>query len=172
MNLEEQAKIILEQFPIHRQMPASLSGKYHIGETQREHLELAVNVMKHMCKEFNITNQDKDMLIAATYLHDMGLYVITKEGNIQEPGWDYYPETNYSRLYGLMQIHPTVGAALLSDEKFKIDRKPEIQNLIRKHMSHWYKMEPQPGNLYEYLICISDYIASKGKGIFEYNRGE
>lgn len=165
-SLEQIALEILEIFPIYKEMPASLSGKHHIGETSREHLELAVKIMKHLCDEFNINPEDRDMLIATTYLHDLGLYVITQKGKSPIYNWIYYAESGYSRSDDLMKLHPSIGAVVL--ESFDIPRKQEIQNLIKTHMSHWYKFEEQPANLYQYLICIADYMASKGKNIFNY----
>lgn len=170
-HLEIIAKDILNAYPIHKTMPASLSGKYHIGETQRQHLEMATNVMRHLCKEFNISKEDTDMLLAATWLHDIGLYVITKEGNWSgDDGWVYYKKTGYSRLMAGMQSHGTIGASLLSRYE-NIPRLKEIMRLVSVHMSHWYPMQPQPQTMYERLICIADYIASKGEDIF-YNNGE
>ena len=166
--LETIALAILDGYPIHLTMPASISGKYHIGETQRQHLEMATNVMRHLCREFNISEEDTDMLIAATWLHDLGLYVITQKGRIKLDGWKYYEETRYSRLMAGMQSHGTIGASLLLRYTDKqLPRKEEIMNLISVHMSHWYPMQPQPKTMYERLICIADYMASKGDNIFK-----
>ena len=164
-NIEKRALEILDEFPIHFELPASLSGKHHIGETQREHLEIAVKICKHLCDEFNI-KEDRDMLLAATWLHDIGLYIISQKGNVKLDGWKFYEATGYSRLIDIMQIHGTIGACVL--DRFDIPRKKEIQKLIRSHMSHWYLKEPQPNSLYEYIICTSDYIASRGKNILNY----
>ena len=168
--LETIAKDILNGYPIHLEMPASLSGKYHTGETQRQHLEMATNVMKHLCREFNISKEDTDMLVAATWLHDLGLYVITQKGEIKLNGWKYYEKTGYSRLMAGMQSHGTIGASILSNPKYeKMPRRKEIMRLVSVHMSHWYPMQPQPETMYERLICIADYMASKGKSVFENN---
>lgn len=164
--IEKRALEILDKFPIYFELPASLSGKHHIGETQREHLEIAVKVCNHLCDEFNVQGEDRDMLLAATWLHDIGLYIISQKGDIKLDGWKYYKATGYSRLTDIMQIHGTIGACIL--DNFDIPRKEEILKLIRSHMSHWYPKEPQPDSLYEYIICISDYIASRGKSILDY----
>ena len=158
---------ILNNFSIHAKMPASLSGKYHIGESHIRHLEMATNVMRHLCNEFKISKEDTDMLVAATWLHDIGLYVITKKGNWSgDDGWVYYEKTDYSRLASAMQSHGTIGASILSQYK-DLPRLKEIQNLVSVHMSHWYPMQPQPKTMYENLICIADYTASRGEGIFK-----
>jgi len=163
--IEKRALEILENYPIYKHQPASISGKYHIGETQEEHLKLVNNVLKHLCDEFNIQNEDRDMLLASGWLHDLGMYVITKKGKIDEFGWKYYEVTGYSKFQNLMDKHGSIGAKEL--EKYNIPRKKEIQKLIACHMSHWYPNEPQPNCLYDYLLCIADYVASRGHGILE-----
>ena len=160
------AKKILSEFPIRKEMPASLSGKYHIGETQEQHINIAVNVMKELCREFDIRGKDRDMLIAATYLHDIGLYIITEKGESTIPDSHYYKDSGWSRSHTLMRLHPIIGAKLL--DKYEIPRKKDIKRLVSVHMSHWYKDGcPLPETFYERLICIADYVASKGNGIFE-----
>ncbi len=164
--IEERAKQILEDFSIYKELPASISRKHHIGETLSLHLDLAVNVMNHLCDEFNIQGEDKDMLIGATWLHDIGRCAISQKGKVEEAGWKYYEATGYSRIKSLMKIHGSIGRAILDD--YDIPRKKEIQRLISVHMSHWYELEPQPENLYEYLICIADYVESRGVDILKY----
>lgn len=166
----EMAKEILKDFPIYEKLPASISGKHHVGETAKQHVETAVNVMKHLCDEFNIHGVEKEMLIAATYLHDIGIYAITVKGKIDIPGWKYYEETDYSRCPALMQLHPLVSASLLNRYKDKFDESMllVLKRLVSIHMSHWYPMCPQPETLDEYLICTADYVASRGTGILKY----
>jgi len=164
--ITKRALEILEDFPIHYELPASLGGKYHIGETARQHIELAVNVMQHLCDEFNIKGSDRDLLIGATWLHDIGIYEISKKGNVKERGWKYFEATGYSKHTSSMKKHPILGAYIIS--YYNIPRKKEVRNLISVHMSHWYPNCPQPENLHEYLICTADYVASRGKGILEY----
>ena len=164
--IENQAKKILSNYPIIKELPCSLSGRYHIGETAQEHLERTANIMRHLCDEFGVKEHDRDMLIAAAYLHDIGLYIITKKGKVDEPGWKYHKETNFSRLDSLMRLHPLLGAAILED--CRLGRKKDIQRLVSVHMSHWYhRFCPQPKGLYEYMICTADYFASR-KNITEY----
>jgi len=165
MTLENHAKLILEEYPIYKKLPSSISNKYHIGETQMEHLQTVVNIMSYLCEEFKIKNDDRDMLFAASWLHDLGLYIITRKGIVDLPGWKYYEQTGYSRLESAMKSHGTIGAELLN--YYDIKRKKEIQRLISVHMSHWYPLQPQPETTYEKLICIADYLASKGNKIFK-----
>lgn len=166
----EVAREILKDFPIYETLPASISGKYHIGETAKEHVECTVGVMKHLCDEFNIHGIERDMLIAATYLHDIGIYHITVKGKIDIPGWKHYEAIDYSRSIFLMQVHPLISASLLDKYKDMFDEDVflTIQRLVSVHMSHWYYLCPQPEKLGDYLICVADYVASRGSGILKY----
>ena len=158
--IEYKAKQILDQFPIHLDLPASLSGHFHIGETNRQHIENTASIMRHLCDEFKIEDSDRDMLIAAAYLHDIGYYVISRKGKVDEPGWKYYPNCDYSRIESQSKIHALIGAAIIKD-CIDLPRREEIARLVSVHMSHWHKMCPQPNNLYEYLLCTADYLASR-----------
>lgn len=177
MKLEDIAREILKKYPIHKKLPCSLSGKYHIGETQKEHLRLAYNVGIELCREFNVIGNAKDKILCAILLHDIGLYVITKKGKINIAGWDYFEKTGYSRNYDLMKLHPVIGAVIADRELKKHGvgdtERGYIKKCIACHMSHWYKNTcPEPdGSIEDYIVCTSDYIASKGKGIFENKEG-
>lgn len=157
--LEDRAKEILNDFPIIKEMPASLSGRFHIGETAYQHLENTANVMRHLCDEFKIPDEDRDMLIAVAYLHDIGLAVITEKGKVLKPGWISPEGINYSRIDSLCRIHPMISASII--EGYSIGRKTEIKRLVSVHMSYWYTMTPKPNGRYEDLICIADYLASR-----------
>lgn len=168
--IEEEAKRILKyDFPYHKDIPASLSTKHHIGETHEEHLQLVNNVLQHMCDEFNIHGEDRDVLLAAGWLHDIGEYEIVLKGKVDNPQWTYYDKTDYSRLDNLMTSHGTIASRVL--DNYEIPRLEDIKRLVACHMSHWYPNEPQPQQLDEYLLCTADYVASRGKSILEY-KGE
>lgn len=167
MTLENMAIGILKNFPIYEKMPASISGKHHNQETSKQHLEKTVSIIQHLCDEFNVELADRDMLIAAGWLHDIGLYVITREGKSDDVNWKNY-DSGYCRLIYARSSHGSIGAAVL--EKYEIPRKKEIQRLISTHMSHWYPNQPQPNCLYEYILCMADYTASLGDKIFCYEK--
>ena len=57
-----------------RKLRFLLSGQEVTEDYFDWNLEIAVKVMKHLCREFNISDNDRDLLIASTYLHDIGLY--------------------------------------------------------------------------------------------------
>ena len=166
--IEEQAKQILEKFPQIKTQPASISGKYHLGETLLEHLERCASIMRHLCDAFNIKDSDRDMLIACAYLHDLGLCLITfREDEITvKEGWDRF-HTGWVRSRALMVLHPLISASLL--DEYEIARKEDIKKIISSHMAHWYKLTPQPTTFYQQLLVIADYLASrKEETLFTY----
>ncbi|KKL64180.1 hypothetical protein LCGC14_2167600 [marine sediment metagenome] len=167
--LEKQALEIFQDFPIINELPASVSGKHHIGETARQHIQTTVHVMKHLCLEFNVPEEDQDLLIASAWLHDIGGYPLCVKGKMDLPHWHYY-DTGFSRLDCFFYLHPVLSAEIING--YEIDRKEEIKRLVSVHMSHWYKDCPQPDltKLYEVLICTADYVASKGDGMFFPNK--
>ena len=168
MKIEEQAKEILKLFPQIKEQPASLSGRFHIGETVEQHLERVASVMRHLCDGFHIYGNDRDMLIACAYLHDLGIYVITKKGKIDMFGWTYH-ESGWSRMEYLMKIHPVLSAHILDEIKLPLDRKHEIKRIVSIHMGKWYRSTPKPENLYEYLLVIADYLSNRKQGLFDYH---
>ena len=168
--LEQRAREILNSLKGFSEFPASISGKYHYGETMEDHLTRVVEIIKDLCREFKVSEADTDMLSAAGWLHDIGRFPITKKGLQivifafgESPGWQFFEKTGYSRMIGKMEEHPIIGSQLL--EKFEIPRKKEIQRLIAIHMSHWYPEQPQPdtSNLFEVIICTADYLSSRKK---------
>ena len=165
-------------------MPTSISGKHHHGETQGEHINAVVALIKHLCNEFRITGSRRDVLITAGLLHDIGLVLITvkedieKYGSFQRLGWKYFKDTGYSRQYEAHQLHPMFSAQLIKKygqtswpwiDEDNLDRMEDIIRLVSCHMSHWYApVCPQPKTLDERILCIADYLASKGTASFRY----
>jgi len=159
--LEKIAKEILKDFPQIKEQPASLSAKNHFGETSLQHLEYTASIMRHLCDSLNIHGEDRDMLIACAYLHDLGIYIITCKGKMNGSEWTYYKKTGWSRRNAWMPYHAKLSADIL--EEYNIPRKEEIQKIISTHMNHWYKNTPKATNLYEYLMVEADYLATRKK---------
>jgi len=165
--LETRAKEILAKLDGFLEIPASISGRYHYGETMEDHLTRVVEIIKDLCREFNISEEDTDMLSAVGWLHDIGRYLITVKGDVSKKAsnWTYFKKTGYSRQDGMMEKHPLIGSRMLIETDKEIPRKKEIQRLIEIHMSHWYPEQPQPDTtkLFEVIICTADYLASRRK---------
>jgi putative nucleotidyltransferase with HDIG domain len=169
--IEKTALQILKNFPQILEQPASISGNFHLGETVMQHLERCASMMRHLCDGMNIHGEDRDMLIACAYLHDLGIYSITRKGEmggLANPGWCYHKETGWSRMDELMKIHPILSATIL--DGFRIPRQEEIKQIISTHMGFWYKnnINPRPKTLYEYLMVEADYLATRPDSLTEF----
>ena len=164
MKIIEKAKEILKKFDT--EQPASLSGKFHHGETMQEHLEKCVNIMKYLCDAFGIVDENREVLIASAWLHDIGKLVLSQKQ--KNEGLYRNFECGYSRIDCLMKIHPIISDILL--DEFNIGRKADIKRLVSVHMGHWYKNRymPRPKQLDEYLIIMADYLASRKGDLFKY----
>jgi HD superfamily phosphohydrolase YqeK len=158
-SIEQQAYNLLnKRFLGWREVPASISGRFHGNESMDLHIKHTVSVTKHLCDCYDIQGEDRDLLVASAVLHDMGKFVISTPSKIMIPGWRYYPQTDYSRIEGLYKIHGPVGAAVLDD--YKIDRKDELKAIVASHMHRFAPDAPQPITLYQHIICLADYIAT------------
>jgi len=167
--IEYRARAILSNFKEGLASPASLSGKFHLSETIEQHLERCVNIMEYLCDAFKIEGEDRDLLIAAILLHDIGKFVITQKGTSSRFLWVNY-KSGFTRVDQLMKIHPIIGSMLLTE--LDLPRKKEIQRLVSVHMGNHYKNNhnPRPNNLFEYLICLADFLSSRGGDLFKHER--
>ena len=138
--------------------PPSPSGKYHTHEnTMEEHIQDTVTCALDVAKEFKIQGTDFDILIAACILHDIGRVKTTCLGESKERGnWKYYPKTGWSQKdYG--KNHPFDSNDIIKNMPF--EHSDRVRDLVKCHMSHWLAYAPQPNNLLEYAMCMSDYLA-------------
>lgn len=156
--------IVTENEEWFREYPVSISGKYHRHEpTMDIHIERCVYFANELCREFDIKADQRDIIIAATILHDIGHTEIAKKGDI--PGWKYYSVTNWS-CDGRNAKHPTIGADIIRQKNIKYAN--EIADLIAVHMSHWNKADnPEPKDLPGYIVCMADYFASREEVIIK-----
>jgi len=181
--LEDIAWEILNSHPEFLEMPTSLSGKYHRGETHREHAIQTANVMKHLCREFNISDMvvsdgyatynvlsdeknrkmrgDYYALVAAALLHDLGLSAITVKwsgpDNLPE-GWKYYEATGYARYQDAYDFHGLLSASFLPID---MPRRKSVERMCACHMEHWCPKALQPTCFHDKLMCIADYVSAK-----------
>lgn len=150
MKLVEKYKEWYETYPV------SISGKYHKSEPyMTAHIKRTVFFVDALCTEFNITGMDRDDLITAAILHDLGKTMCAIKG---EYGQHFYKETGWSSLYE-KDIHPQIGGLIIRETD--LTRREKVANLVEKHMGHWLPKAPQPNNLNEYILCASDYLASR-----------
>jgi len=158
--IEKQSRHLVQtHFPEFLDQPASLSGRFHLGETMGEHMDECVRIIGVLAVGMGVKlKAEIDLLCAAAYLHDVGKALISAKGNVKEKGWRYFKTTGWSRRDDFMCIHPTLSAAVL-DRFDNLERKEELKKLVSIHMGHWYKRTPKPSELYEYLLVLADYLS-------------
>jgi putative nucleotidyltransferase with HDIG domain len=103
--------------------PCSGTGKYHPPENQGDaglirHLLKCVVTAKDLCRYFGLNQEDTDIVLAATILHD-----IKKNG---EP-WGESTDME----------HGLIGAKFLDKFELREPAKTEIKNCVRYHLSRF-----------------------------------
>lgn len=167
--LEKHAKEILNQYPKITKMPASLSGRFHDGETVREHLVRVSSIMRHLCDACNIHDEARDVLISAAYLHDLGNYPITVKGRVKSKVYKYFPQTGWSRHMDCWRHHGHLSATVLKKYGYPRRIYEKIAKLVRSHMAHWFPHCEQPRTMGQYLVVIADYLSTRyGDEVFNY----
>jgi response regulator RpfG family c-di-GMP phosphodiesterase len=147
-------EILKEKLETIKTMPASISGKYHLGETVEQHLIRTMAFAALFVQEFNLNQKDTDVLYASALLHDIAnCYYTTKEYGV------------YHREKEATDYHPILGMFILG--KKMIERNQlnpliiETALAISTHMSHWYNKNPLPRTDIEKFLAMSDYLASR-----------
>jgi hypothetical protein len=149
------------------EIPSSFSGKYHPYDEHSDggnvlHTKRVVRIASYMSESYSLSQEEKDIVIAACLLHDLckGIHY----GEDQECRYD--------------PMHPyTVGKFISScqekDKKFASesesstlflseDTVQSILRLIRCHLGPWSPIpETYPITYLDYIVHLSDNIASK-----------
>jgi len=148
-----------------KDLPASLSQQHHLGETHEGHLKRVVYFALDLAREFDLVQNERDLLISASILHDIGYFEFVSRKRVNDEHQRLFP-TGFNRSREVYRYHPTIAQFLIG--KYIIDHRkiiPElfqVAKLIASHMSHWLKnYNPEPQSLLEYLLCTADYFASR-----------
>ena len=148
------------------ELPASISGKHHLGEFVKEHIIRVVWFVKRVVEEFNLSQDEKDVLLSSALLHDIGnCVVVTKERNAEE--FQKLYKTGWNKSVEGSKYHPVIGMFLVGKEiiEKKLYTNPlviKVALAISSHMSHWSHPEcPLPRNDLEKFLALCDYLASK-----------
>ena len=152
--------------PEYLKQPSSITGKHHKGEDRKQHIQMALIVMKCICEELQIKGIRRDVLYSAIILHDIGYIKSIKPGKVY--GWKYYAATNWSSKSRDMNVrHPIYGFEIVMASDIPNRYRTTIANMILKHMAHWYNIgTPNPETEEEKYVALSDYIASRKDIIF------
>lgn len=130
--------------------PSSASGKHHPADEINDgglayHAARSGFMADLLCKHFGIKGYERDVILAATILHD-----ILKGG----PGWTKY---KYSLEHG------PEGAAWLK-KVFADEQDPVTQRLcelVNNHMAQWNRpVGTPPRDMANQLVSYADYIGS------------
>jgi len=148
-----------------KDLPASLTHRHHLGETHEEHLKRTVYFSLELAREFNLTQNEKDIVISASILHDIGYFEFVSKKRCNDEYQKLY-STGFNRSREAYLYHPVLGQFWIG--KYIVEKRkllPElfqIAKLVASHMSHWLKeCNPEPQSLLEYIVCTADYFASR-----------
>lgn len=132
--------------------PCSGSGKYHPPENQGNgglirHLLKCVIIAKDLCKFMNLSERDKDIVLASAILHD-----IKKNGD----PWGKTTDMEHGKL----------GAEFLNSFKLKEPEKTEIKNCVRYHLGRFTGTKGDIGrasnlNKNELVVYLTDIFCSR-----------
>ena len=142
-------------------LPASTSGKYHPPDERGpggevRHIRKVIWFIEHSGREFPLTEEELDILLAAGILHDISLVVITE---IDQNGRVILDRARY-------RDHPKISAQITNKYLTKAGFEPtsptviKILDLIRSHMSRWHPNCKQPYDKLEFFLCMADYFCS------------
>jgi response regulator RpfG family c-di-GMP phosphodiesterase len=158
--------IIKKYTDILTELPASVSGKYHIGETAEQHALRVVWFVKHIIKEFNLPQEDKDVLISSAILHDIGNCVVTTKEKINDEQTKY--PTGWYRSINGAKLHPIISMYVIGREALNMNvvTNPLIAKvalIVSSHMSHWITECPKPVSRLAEFLALADYFASRSE---------
>ena len=160
--------IVQQYWQILVDLPASISLEYHNGETCLGHIEQVIRVCESLCLEFNVLNDDKDVVLSAAILHDISQCLYTSKDRVPEQFQKLYV-SGYNRSDEAYLYHPTLSAFIVG--KYIIDNKRinplffQVAKLVQSHMSHWLQQyNTKPESLLEFILCTADYIVTRKDG--------
>lgn len=154
-----------------KELPASLSLKHHLGETSETHIIRVIWFVKRICEEFNLNQEDKDVLIASALLHDIGNCVVTTKNRICEEYQKYYKTGWYRSVEGA-KFHPIIGMFVVGQRAIELRQHTnplviKTALIISTHMSHWHLECPKPSTDVEKFLALADYLASRKEIVIE-----
>ena len=148
------------------ELPASISGKYHLGESTKDHIIRVVWFVNRIIEEFNLNQDEKDILVSSALLHDIGSCVVTTKERKPNEQQEYYQTGWYRSIEGA-QFHPIIGGILVNREAFEKGQETNLLVIkvilaISSHMSHWSCPDcPLPRDDLEKFLALADYLASR-----------
>lgn len=166
---------ILPEYFYH--VPASSTGKYHpVGDLGEgglvRHTESVCNMLLDLTKPESIRNMLVQGSKPITYIIDC-MYVACVFHDSLKSGWQHdYEENPHTR-----HEHPYYAAdMILGMENFlPTDTLVFIAGCIVSHMGEWNTNKfssvvlPKPSNIYQIIVHLADYLASRENIVMEHN---
>ena len=157
---------LLNQYmPKLKTYPASFSGYHHFGETIEEHIIKTVAFAALHIQEFNLNQDDADVLYASAILHDIANAEFISEERDPNQNQRLH-QGKYNRSSEAAHYHAVLSMFMIG--KYMLEKKllnPLIMKTalaVSAHMNHWYaEYSPEPRNNVERFLAMSDYLASK-----------
>ncbi len=152
---------------------ASSSGKYHPDCTNKVgglviHVKRAVYIANRLCSGWGIIDIEKDIVIAATILHDIAKVPSTKvmhSYRMKVTEEDFVNHPIYAAKYfASKKILISPDEKKFQDNTFAEERYLKIKSCIDNHMGLWspeiIKKPLDTYRLIELLVYTADYIAT------------
>ena len=149
---------ILEQYIDKAEaVEASVSGKYHHGESLLEHTVDVALIVAALAQAYQLGELDTSLLVSAALLHDLGkLECVSLEpvrGWVPVQDGKYYIKTpDYSQ-------HARVSVEIIMRNRFKYSRA--VAKIVETHMGPWDRSAPRLRTFKQHLLYNADVIASR-----------
>jgi hypothetical protein len=148
-------------------IPSSFSGKYHPSDEHGEggnvlHTKRVVRIAMHMSESYSLSQEEKDIVIAACLLHDVCKGV--HDGESDDCRYDpMHPYTVGKFIFFCQEKDKKFASESESSTLFlSEDIVQSILRLVRCHLGPWSPIpETYPITYLDYIVHLSDNIASK-----------
>ena len=164
---------ILLKAEIFWNIPSSFSGKYHPPDEHNAggnvlHTKRVVRVASIMCDSYSLSEDERDIIIAACILHDVTKGIASEDLT----SFNYDPMHPYTvgSFISKCQMHDKeYGNDSQSTSLFiSEDVAQTILRLIRCHLGPWSPVpETCPITYMDYIVHIADNVASKIHKVIE-----
>jgi hypothetical protein len=154
-------------------IPSSFSGKYHPSDEHGEggnvlHTKRVVRIAWYMSESYSLSQEEKDIVIAACLLHDLCKGV--HQGGSDDCRYDpMHPYTVGNFISSCQEKDKKFASESESSTLFlSEDIVQSILRLVRCHLGPWSPIpETYPITYLDYIVHLSDNIASKVHLIIE-----
>lgn len=154
---------ITERIEVLRDLPASISGRYHPPEERGPggmaiHLARLCRIIEDLWVHLGLTVGEHDLLITAALLHDISnvdLSSRTQYGTIVRD------HKVYSQHHAEMSFAVAAEYFLKQEYELKDPFMLDLQGIIGSHMGVWMKDSKKPTRKLEIIFSLLDFIDTR-----------